>query len=91
MVLGKGTIWAGSAGLARHVANAAGLHADGCHWPSVAVSEPRVQGPLLFVVGSQAKCIARTSGCRLRHAGGWLVIESQLSQCVQGNSRWNKP
>ena len=53
MVLDEGTIWAGSAGLASHVADAIGL---GSAFGSVRAQfcETRVHGPTLFVVGSQA-------------------------------------
>lgn len=54
LVLDKGTIWAGSAGLARHLANAAGFAAATAS-SSPLLCEPRLRGPVLFIVGSQAK------------------------------------
>ncbi len=48
MVLGRGTVWAGSAGLAWHLPPAAGLA------PGSATTQetPRAMGPVLFVIGS---------------------------------------
>jgi D-threonate/D-erythronate kinase len=48
MVLGRGTIWAGSAGLARFLPQAAGLAAD----PIVFLGQTFAVGPALYVVGS---------------------------------------
>ena len=50
MPLGRGTIWAGSAGLARHLPAAAGL-TRAAPRPGV----PPAAGPILFVVGSLAR------------------------------------
>jgi D-threonate/D-erythronate kinase len=48
MGLGRGTVWAGSAGLARHLPRAAGLAAAAANEQK----RPRAEGPVLFVVGS---------------------------------------
>lgn len=48
MALGRRTVWAGSAGLARHMPLAAGLSRTSLHQPA----QPLAIGPALFVVGS---------------------------------------
>lgn len=53
MELDVGTIWAGSAGLARHMANAAGI-SEAVRSTPAQICERRLEGPALFVVGSQA-------------------------------------
>jgi uncharacterized protein YgbK (DUF1537 family) len=51
MTLDKSTVWAGSAGLARHIPLAAGFARD---FGVTRLTRPRVNGPILFVVGSSA-------------------------------------
>jgi 4-hydroxythreonine-4-phosphate dehydrogenase len=53
MVLDHGTVWAGSAGLARHIPEAFGLRGSSCSGGD-SVRALQVQGPTLFVVGSPA-------------------------------------
>jgi len=68
MVLGRSTIWAGSAGLAYHLPQAAGF-AYGVGYPPVSfLDQPLASGPTLFVVGSlssvsreQVKVLAASS------------------------------
>jgi 4-hydroxythreonine-4-phosphate dehydrogenase len=48
MVLGRGTVWAGSAGLAWHLPPAAGL----ARGSATMQGQPLVAGPVLFVIGS---------------------------------------
>ena len=48
MALGRGTVWAGTAGLAHHLPPAAGLTST----PVSIAAEPLAAGPTLFVVGS---------------------------------------
>ncbi len=48
MVLGRGTVWAGSAGLAWHLPPAAGL----ARGSATMQDQPLIAGPVLFVVGS---------------------------------------
>jgi uncharacterized protein YgbK (DUF1537 family) len=64
MPLGRGTIWAGSAGLARYLPQAAGLArvAD-------RVGVPAADGPILFVVGS-VSAISREQVSRLQMEAG---------------------
>jgi uncharacterized protein YgbK (DUF1537 family) len=64
LLLGIETIWAGSAGLARHLPHAAGL-ARMAH--SIAV--PPADGPILFVVGSRSR-ITREQVSRLEQQAG---------------------
>lgn len=47
MALGRGTVWVGSAGLACHLPQAAGLKREAARHPA-----PLLPGPMLFVVGS---------------------------------------
>ena len=68
MALGRSTIWAGSAGLAYHLPQAAGF-AHGVGYPPVSsLDQPLASGPTLFVVGSlssvsreQVKVLAASS------------------------------
>jgi uncharacterized protein YgbK (DUF1537 family) len=68
MALGPSTIWAGSAGLAYHLPQAAGF-ANGVGYPPVSsLDQPLASGPTLFVVGSlssvsreQVKVLAASS------------------------------
>lgn len=59
MPLGRRVIWAGSAGLARHLPDAAGLTRT-----SDSPGVPPADGPILFVVGSLS-CISREQVSRL--------------------------
>jgi uncharacterized protein YgbK (DUF1537 family) len=68
MALGRGTVWAGSAGLARYLPGAAGLAGTGR-----AVRVPAVSGPILFVVGSLS-AVSRGQVARLAAAPGITVL-----------------
>jgi 4-hydroxythreonine-4-phosphate dehydrogenase len=70
MVLHPKTVWAGSAGLARHVPRAAGFAPLADHVASAPVS---VAGPALFVVGSPARP-AREQARALAAAPGIVTI-----------------
>ena len=70
MGLGPRTIWAGSAGLARHIPDAAGW---GRHWDERPRAELRVLGPTLFVVGSAA-AVSREQARALAAAPDLLVV-----------------
>ncbi len=79
MPLGRGTIWAGSAGLARYLPDAAGL--------SRAVSSagvPPAGGPILFVVGSVSR-ISREQVSRLEREAGIEVISVPPAVLRAGN------
>jgi 4-hydroxythreonine-4-phosphate dehydrogenase len=70
MVLHPKTVWAGSAGLARHISRAAGFAPLADHVASAPVS---VAGPALFVVGSPART-AREQARALAAAPGIVTI-----------------
>ena len=69
MPLGRGTIWAGSAGLARHLPKAAGL---AC--PPRPVRVPAADGPILFVVGSLSS-VSRGQVARLAAQPGIELVQ----------------
>jgi D-threonate/D-erythronate kinase len=56
IALGSNMIWAGSAGLARHIPDAAGFARDSY---AMTRAKPQVDGPALFVVGSPAPVSCR--------------------------------
>ena len=66
MPLGRGTIWAGSAGLARHLPDAAGLTRD-----ALSTAVPPADGPILFVVGS----LSRVSRAQVANLQGEPGVE----------------
>ncbi len=66
--LGRGTIWAGSAGLARYLPEAAGLAR-----PVQPAVVPPADGPILFVVGSLSS-VSRGQVERLEAAGGVALV-----------------
>jgi 4-hydroxythreonine-4-phosphate dehydrogenase len=66
--LGRGTIWAGSAGLARYLPEAAGLAR-----PVPPVCVPPADGPILFVVGSLST-VSRGQVERLEAAGDAVLV-----------------
>jgi uncharacterized protein YgbK (DUF1537 family) len=68
MILGRGTVWAGSAGLARYLPGAAGLVG------ALRVARvPAADGPILFVVGSLS-AVSREQVARLAAAPGVAVL-----------------
>ena len=66
--LGRGTIWAGSAGLARYLPTAAGLAR-----PSDPVRVPPADGPILFAVGSLSR-VSREQVSRLEAEPGIALV-----------------
>ncbi|MGI4950998.1 MAG: four-carbon acid sugar kinase family protein [Janthinobacterium lividum] len=72
MSLGRGTIWAGSAGLARYLPEAAGLTGNGGDAAAMA-GLPAAEGPILFVVGSLSG-VSRAQVSRLAAADGIALV-----------------
>ncbi len=67
MALGPNPVWAGSAGLARHLANAIGL--EGIRSAAPSLKWIRAPGPALFVIGSPAS-VSREQANALAAAPG---------------------
>jgi len=69
MVLGRRTVWAGSAGLARHLPSAGGLSRA----PLTRSTPPSAVGPALFVIGS-GSAVSREQAERLASRSNTIMI-----------------
>lgn len=85
MALGRHTVWAGSAGLAKHLPSAAGLPLS----PVTRLDRPSAAGPLLFVVGSGSS-VAREQVQVLAFRSDTIVIRVPLGESTTGDQsqRW---
>jgi len=79
IALGPRTVWAGSAGLARHIPDAFGL---GSAPRSAMAGTPRSHGPILFVIGSAAA--ASREQARVLSTGADLACFSLPSAMLAG-------
>ena len=95
--LGRGTVWAGSAGLARHLPQAAGLYRSLRHRSE----QPLASGPALFVIGSlsgvsqeQVKVLSTAPGIisivlppeillAESQSPGWRKLDSKLRNALE--------
>lgn len=87
MALGRGTVWTGSAGLARHLPRAAGLAA-------VVANEqerPRAAGRVLFVVGS-GSAVVREQVEVLASRSDTIVLKIPAEVLLAGekSAEWNR-
>ena len=76
--LGRSTVWAGSAGLARHLPEAAGLSRN-----PRPISAPSAAGPLVFAVGSYSEMSREQAEVLAREPGIAVVKGPQTSQLSQ--------
>ena len=85
MTLGRGTVWAGSGGLARHLPVAAGL----ARGTGSAKESRRVAGPVLFVVGSGA-IVSQRQVEMLGNESDTIVMKIAAEALLGGeqSSRW---
>ena len=89
MALGPKTVWAGSAGLARHMPCAAGV-ARASRSSDLAVRNHVIMpGPALFVVGSPARA-SREQARALAAAPNMETLTIQLSLLNDQSSRWRE-
>ena len=80
--LGRGTIWVGSAGLAHHLPEAAGLRR-----PRRPNTLAAVAGPILFVVGSMSQ-VSREQVGRLAAAPGVELVTVPPADLRAGGGPW---
>ena len=80
--LGRGTIWVGSAGLARHLPEAAGLQR--ARRPEAL---PGATGPILFVVGSMSR-VSREQVERLAATPGIELVTIPPADLRAGGGKW---
>lgn len=80
--LGRGTIWVGSAGLAHHLPEAAGLRR-----PRRPDALPPADGPILFVVGSMSR-VSREQVERLAAAPGIELVTVPPADLRAGGGPW---
>ena len=85
MTLGRGTVWAGSGGLARHLPVAAGL----ARGTGSAKESRRVAGPVLFVVGS-GSIVSQRQVEMLGNESDTIVMKIAAEALLGGeqSSRW---
>ena len=87
LVLGPGTVWAGSAGLTRHLAQSLGPHGGAAAIPSLQVAAT----PVLFVVGSMSR-VSREQAEILTATGDVLVqrIPARLLMAGAQSPEWSR-